>query len=331
MNSHRIGCRQRHDRDRDRRAVHVDGRAKRDGYRIHILVKSQLLTKLHVHGDISCAAACKERCDPALAKASEYQRIGVSSHKEKCDQRIDHQRDEHHAADKHQKQLSVVFKYREPVLGNRAEYQTADSERRAVDDPAHYCGNSLRGILEHCSRLGSSDLLKRDAEHNGPEQDSDIIAVNDRGYRVLHHSHKKILQDLSDILRDRIRLRRLAELKRHREQEACSHACSRCEECAEHIEEQHKSELAVQSALTCAESADDQHKYENGGDRPKSAHKKCSQKPHPCQALEYCAKDRADYEADHDAEDQACTCVFVDCVFDEIHNSPLFLHRIMCN
>ena len=315
MYAERVGSCQSHNRDRDRCAVHVDGRAKRNRYRVHILVKAELLAQFHIDGDIGRAASCEESCNAALAKASEYQGIRIPSQEQEGDEGIDHKRDEHHAADKDDQKVSVIFKDRETVFGNRAVYESADSERGKVDDPSDSCGNRFCCVAQDSSCLRRSDLLKGQAQHCCPEQDSDIVAVHDCGDRVLYHLEKKVLKNFTHVLRHRIGLRGLAQSHCDREHKARDNGRCRRQKRTEHIEEQYKTEFTVQFALSVTKGADDQHKYKNRCHCAECADKHASKDSDPGPAGHGSPEDRACHKADHDPDDQAGFRIFFDNAF----------------
>ena len=124
-----------HDGNRDGSTVHVDRRAKRDRDGINFLVKLKLLAEFHVDRDIGGRASGEERSDPAVFQAADGERPGISLQRDRCDRRTDDQCREQHASDQQSEQLSICCENGESALGDIREYDTADTERRKIDDP----------------------------------------------------------------------------------------------------------------------------------------------------------------------------------------------------
>lgn len=62
------------DRNRNRRAGHIDGRAQRNGYGVSVPIQSQVIIQRHVHRNVRSGILCEESCDATFPQASEDER-----------------------------------------------------------------------------------------------------------------------------------------------------------------------------------------------------------------------------------------------------------------
>ena len=307
-----MGRAERHDRDGDGRAVHVDGSAQGNRYGIHILVQAQLLAQGHVDGDVGRGASGEESGDAALTQAAEYQGIRISLQINEGDQRIDDQGYRQHAADQQGQELSVLGKDFETVGGNSAVDQAHDTEWRQVDDPADCLGNSFGSVLQHSLSLIGSDPLKGKTKDDGPQQDSDIVGVNHGVDGVCYHLGEYGDQDFSDTLGHGFGHILLREDHVLGQDKGTCYCHDSGQQGGEHVKGDDGTELAVHFFTALGQSADDQHKDQNGGNGFQGAYKERSEQGDDHGALVDHADQSADDHTDQDPDDQAHMVVKID-------------------
>ena len=169
---------ERHDGDGDGRTRHVDGRAEGDGHGVELLVQAEALAQGHIHGDVRGGRAGEERGHAAFLQALEHQRIGVLADDDERHDGVDDEGGKEHAADEDEQELAVLGKDGKAAGGNGGEHETQNAERGEIDDEAHRLGDGLGGVGEELlGRVGRA--LEREAEHDSPEQNAEIVGRDD--------------------------------------------------------------------------------------------------------------------------------------------------------
>ena len=129
------------------------------------------------------------------------------------DQGIDHQRDQKHGSHQNQNQLPVRGKDLQTACRNRVKDQTENAERRTADDPAHDGGDAVGKIRKDRSRL-LSGFFQCQAEDHGPEENADVVAVDQGIHRVCNHTRQEVHEDLGHAGRRDIALGGIHSVKR---------------------------------------------------------------------------------------------------------------------
>ena len=99
---------QSHDGNGDRCTTHVDGRTKRDGDGVGILIKSEILAQLHVYRNVGGRASCEECCDTTVLQAAQNQRIWILACADESNDRVDHQCDKEHGSHQYTDQTAIA-------------------------------------------------------------------------------------------------------------------------------------------------------------------------------------------------------------------------------
>ena len=308
---------ERHDRDRDGSAGHVDGRAERDGHGVELLIQTEALAQGHIHGDVRGGRAREESGHAALLEAFEHQRIGVLAHGGKGHDGVDDERREQHAAHEQEQQLAVLGEDGQTARGHGREHETEDAEGGEIDDEAHRLRDGLGGVGEEAlGRIRSA--LERKAEHDGPEQDTEEVAADDRADGVGDDVGQQVREDLREGL-GRAVGSGLGQRDGHGEEVACSHGDDGREKRGHEVEHDDGAKLLAHLLLGLGERADDEHEHEQRGDRFERADEQFAEDADAGSGHggvgDQQGERRADGHADDDAQHEADAVVG----FDEFH------------
>ena len=99
---------QGHDGNGNRSTTHVDGRTKRDGDGIGILIKSKVFAELHIYRNVGGRASCEECCKATVFQAAQNQRIRILTCADESNDRIDHQCNKEHGSNQYTDQTAVT-------------------------------------------------------------------------------------------------------------------------------------------------------------------------------------------------------------------------------
>ena len=99
---------QSHDGDCDRSTTHVDGRTKRDGDGVCILIKSKVFTELHVYRNVGCRASCEECGETTVFQAAKNQRIWILACADKSNDRIQYKCYKQHGSNQYTDQTAIA-------------------------------------------------------------------------------------------------------------------------------------------------------------------------------------------------------------------------------
>ncbi len=309
---------ERHNRDCNRSAVHVDRRAKRDRDRIKILIKAELFTGCHVYRDIGCRASCEECGHTRVFQAAPDKRIGILLQRQESDERIDNQRDRKHCSDKQQKELAVIFEDRKTVCRYVRKNKSHDAKRRQIDNPADTLGNGIGRIRKESLGIVRAEALHRKAKQNCPEQDANVVRVRKRLHRIRDAVHQEIMHDFTDSLRDRVCLCGRGKPDRNRKCKACDDREQGRKEGCQHVQPDDKPEPFVQPALSLRKCAHDQHKDKNRRNRLERADEQIAENADKSGAGDEQSEEQTDNQSTDDSRDQADAVVFNRCCFEKL-------------
>ena len=255
---------ERHDGDRDGRACHVDGRAEGDGHGVELLIQAEALAQGHVYGDVRGGGAGEERGHAALLQALEHQRIGVLADDDERHDGVDDEGGKEHAADEDEQELAVLGKDGKAAGGHGGEHETQDTERGEVDDEAHCLGDGVGGVGEELlGRVGRA--LEREAEHDSPEQNAEIVGRDDRADGVGDNVVEQAGENGGEALRRTVG-GGLGQRDGHGEQVACDDGDDGREERGHEVEHDDGAELLAQLLFGLSQGADDEDKDQQRGD-----------------------------------------------------------------
>ena len=291
-----------HDRDRDRSAAHVDGRAERDGKRVVVLVKTQLAAQLHVHGDVRRGAAGEKRGEAGILQAAKNKPVGVLAEAREGEDRVGDEGDEEHAAHEHEKQLAVLGEDFDAVGGNRRVDEAQDTEGGERDNPADDGRHSVGDAREHVFHLVAC-TPKGDAQNDGPCENAEVVRAHKRRDRVGDHVGDKRCEDFPDAGGRGLRLGSGGEREVDGEQGAREDGDGAGDEGAHQVQDD--DELHLPAALRVAQGADYQEEHKDGGDAFQCVHEKRAEHLDDLVPGDDEREDGADDEAHDDALDEA--------------------------
>ena len=309
---------ERHDGDGDGRARHVDGRAEGDGHGVELLIQAEALAQGHVYGDVRGGGAGEECSHAALLQALEHQRIGVLADDDERHDGVDDEGGKEHAADEDEQELAVLGKDGKTAGGNSGEHETQNAERGEVDDEAHRLGDGLGGVGEELlGRVGRA--LEREAEHDRPEQNAEIVGRDDRADGVGDNVVEQAGEDGGEAL-GRAVGDGLSQRDGHGEQVARDHGDDSRQERGDKVEHDDGAELLAQLLLGLGKGADDEDKDQQRGDGLQGTDKQGAKDADAGRGHggvgDQQGERRADDHADHDAQHKADAVVR----FDKFHS-----------
>ena len=325
LNAQRIGRCQRHDGNGDGGTVHVDGSAQRDGHGVHILVQIQLFTQGHIHRDVGGRTAGEESGQAGFLQAAEYQRVRVAAQVNEHDKGGNDQRHEQHGAHQQRQQLAVLGKDGQTVAGNVGVHQTHDAEGCQIDDPAHDLRNGIGGVCQKDLGALYADVLHGNAEHTGPEQDADVVAVHQGADGVGHKVGQQGAQHLTQALRDHIGLCRIGQYHLDREHKAGDDRNGCRQKGGEHIQPDHGAKATVQLGRALCQRACHNDEHQHRGNALQRTDEQAAQLADPTRARRNKRQHRTDCQADQDAQNQAGLVVFCYNRFQGFHIVTLLL------
>ena len=242
----------------------------------------QLLGQRHVHRNVGRRAAGEEGRNAAFQQAGEHQRIGIAARLAEDDQRIDHQRHEHHRTHQHQQQVQVLLQLRKAIRRQqRAQQQAQDAERRKADHETHHLGHGLGCVVEHRPRV-LAGMTERQPQQHAPAQDADVVGLEQRLDRVAHQLHQHILQHHADTARCHLGgvldpLQRQAR----REHEAGGHRHQRRREGTHQIQHQDRADVRLGPVLMLRNGRHHQHQNQDRCHRLQRTDKQVTQQYGP--------------------------------------------------
>ena len=328
LNAQRVGGGQRHDGDGDGGTVHVDGGAQRDGHGIHVLIQPQLLTQGHIHGDVGGGAAGEEGGQAGLFQAAEHQRVRIAVQVDEHNERRNDEGHEQHGAHQQGQQLAVLGKDGQAIAGNVGVHQTHDAEGCQIDDPAHDLGHRIGGVGHKGLGALRADALHGNAEHAGPEQDADVVAVHDGRHGVGHKVGEQGAQHFAQTLGHHVGLGGIGQHDGHREQEAGHHRNGSGQEGGEHVQPDHRAKAAVQPGRTLCQGACHDHEHQHRGNALQCADEQVAELSHPTGTRGHQCQHHADCQADEDAQDQTDAVVFCNSSFQGLHTMITLLFML---
>ncbi len=308
-------------RDGDCRAVHVDGCTERDCNGVVFLVKTELLAKGHIDGDVCRRASCKECGNARLAEATEDQRVGIAAECDRHDQRINDQCDTEHTTDEHQKELSVIHEDVHSVLADRGEDQTHDTEGGNLNDPTDHAGNRVGNIGEDLFCAVARQLTQGKTENHRPCKDADVVAVHNCGNGVLHHVAKQGTEDLAKSRGGGVVGTRALQGNGHTEDEGDYHGNGGGKEGAQQIKEDYGAEALADARARLRKRRDDEYEDENGSDRLQRAYEHLTEDGDEGCLGQKETQANTDHKTDGDAKDEGGFCVKREYLFHVISNS----------
>lgn len=305
---------ERHDGDRDGCACHVDGCTEGDGHGVEFLIQAETLTQRHIHRNVRGGGAREERGDTALLQALEHQRIGILADDDERHDGVDNESSKEHAADEDEQELAVFGEDGKAAGGNGGEHEAQDAERGEIDDEANGLRNGLGGVGEELlGRLGCT--LEREAEHDGPKQNAEVVRGNDRadgvGDDVGQQAGKNLRKGLGRAVGDG-----LGQRDGHGEQVACDDGDDGRQKRGDEVQHDDGTELLAHLLLGLGQCADDQNKDQQRGDRLQCADKQGAENADAgggfCCIWNQQGECRAEDHADHDTQHETDAVVRFD-------------------
>ncbi len=322
------GCKG-HDGDGDCCTGHVDGRTEGDGDRVELTVELEALAQGHVDGDVSGRGAGEECGDAAFLEALEHQRIRILADDDEHHDGVDDKGGKEHAADEDEQQLAVLVEDGKTAGGNCGEHETEDAEGCEIDNEADCLGDCLGGIgQELFRRVGCT--LEHEAEDDCPEQNAEVVGVDDRADGVGNDVVKKAGEDGRKAVGSGIG-GGLREGDGHGENEACADGDDCRKEGGDEVQDDNCAELLAHLLLGLCKCADDEYEHQQRGDGLQSADEQSAEDADAGCGLggvgDEQGKSHADDHADNDAQHEAYAVIR----FYDFHFFFLFPFKICTN
>ena len=77
-------------------------------------------------------------------------------------------------------------------------YQSHNAKGRQVDDPAHDFGDCFGGIIKHSFRVVTAHGFHGNAEDDCPEEDADVIGLQEGAHRIVDGAHDQVEKHFSN-------------------------------------------------------------------------------------------------------------------------------------
>ena len=221
------------------------------------------------------------------------------------DQRGDDQRHEQHGTDKQCQQSAVLGEDGQAVADHIGIDQTHDAEGRQIDDPAYDLGHRVRRVGKEDLGALRTVLLHSQTEQARPEQDADVVAVEQRAHGVGHKVGQQGIQHLTKALRHHFRLRSLCQNDGLGEQKARNDRNGCRQEGGEHIQPDDCAEPAVQLGGALRQCAGHDDEDQNRRNAFQGTHEQVAEFFQPARTGDQNRQHCADDEAHQDPQDQA--------------------------
>ena len=176
MHAQRRAGRERQNRNRDRRARHVDGRTEGDRYAERVFGKLQLAAQIHVDRNVRRRRTGEERHHAGLTQGDESKRIGILASADPNDDGVQNQRHEEEAPDEKHQKLRVPHERAEPFGRKGVRDQPVNAQGRETDHHVHDEFHAVGKIVKRFTGTVRS-LLHRNAETHAPGKNADVISV----------------------------------------------------------------------------------------------------------------------------------------------------------
>ena len=177
-----------------------------------------------------------------------------------------------------------------------------------------------------------ADALHGNAEHAGPEQDTDVVAVHDGRHGVGHKVGEQGAHHFAQTLGDHVGLGCVGQHHRNREHKAgnCRQGC--CQKGGEHVQPDHRAKAAVQPGRTLCQGACHDHEHQHRGNALQCADEQAAELSHPTGTRGHQCQHHADCQAHQDTEDQADAVVLCNSSFQGLHTmiTLLFMLYVSC-
>ena len=258
----RVSRSQRQHADGDGRAGHIDGGPQGNGDAVGVLVELELFGQGQVHGDVGTGAAGEKGRDGALAQAGQHQWIGVATGLRPDNDRVDHQRHEQHAAHEYGQQVGVVLESFQATFGEGGDHQTKNAQWSQTDHALDHTGDGLAEVLDH-GACGSAGVAQGCTQGNGPDQNADVVGVQQCIDRVVESAFDHGGQHLADIAGHACHLRGLSEVDYGREQGAGHHGHAGCGQRTDDIQEDDRLDLGFLTGAVAADGGHDEQEHEH--------------------------------------------------------------------
>ena len=303
--AHGVGGSQSHDSDGDSCTVHVDGSAERNGYGVVVFVQTELLAEVHVDRNVCCGGTGEEGGETALTDAAENEWIGILLQGHGYDERIEDESHDEHTADEDEEKLAVVGEDAHAAGGNRIIDKTHDTERSEADDPADSLTDGFGDFPHHVGSRLTGVFLQSQTDDDSPDEDADLVGIDERAYRVGHSILHQSDEDFADTGRSSL-LYGIGELEAYREEEAGNNGNESSGQGADSVVADDGLEAGTDTVTAlAAEGADDQHEYENGSDGLQGTYEEGAEEKYNGQTVgDHDAKSGTDDETAGDAEYQ---------------------------
>ena len=328
LNAQRIGRSQRHNGNGDGGTIHIDGSAQGDGDGIHILIQPQLFAQIHIDRDVGGRAAGEEGGQAGFTQAAEHQRIRVAVQIHKDDKGRDDQCHKEHGAHQQEQQPAVLGKDGQAVAGHVGVHKAHDAEGCQIDDPADDLGDCIRCVRQEQLGAVRAVLLHGQTEQAGPEQDADVIAVQQGTDGVCHKVGEQGVHHLAQTLGHHLGFCRLSQNDGLREQEAGHHRNGGGQEGGEHIQPDDRAKAPVQPGRALRQRTGHDNEHQHRSNALQGTHEQAAELFHPARTGHRQCQHRTDHKADDDAQDQAGGVVPCRNHFQRFHNFSTPLSRL---
>ena len=192
------------------------------------------------------------------------------------DQRIDHQRHDHHAADQQQQQVGITDQRAKAGGGGGRGDDAENADGRKADDRRHDPGDC--GIKIRHQPFGRvAGMLESEPKRDCPGQNADIVRLGHGPHRVVHQLQQDVLHHLGQAFWRGHDFGGARQLKRDREHEAGHHGQQRCHEGADHVQNDHRAHPAPAALLVVGDGRADQNQHQHRRDRLQGADEEVTQ------------------------------------------------------
>ena len=254
-----------HNRNGDSGTGHVDGTSQRNGNGVNIRVEAQAFAQCHVDWNIGSGTSGEECVYGTFTETGENQRIWILTCVDVNYQRIDNQCYNGIAANEDSQQVYVSKQGGQPVGTNGFSNKTHNTKWSKMNNPGNHLGHTACQIIKAILGGFTGNTLEGDTDNDGPGEDTDIVGVNQRVYRIVYYIHQQGVNNFSNTTwRSDLRLSGL-QLQCGREHERSEYPDQSCQECGDEIKHDNRLNGSIAVILLLEHSIHYQEEYQYRG------------------------------------------------------------------
>ena len=246
----------------------------------------------------------------------------------KDDKGRDDQCHKEHGAHQQEQQPAVLGKDGQAVAGHVGVHKAHDAEGCQIDDPADDLGDCIRCVRQEQLGAVRAVPLHGQTEQAGPEQDADVIAVQQGTDGVCHKVGEQGVHHLAQALGHHLGFCRLGQNDGLRKQEAGRRRNGGGQEGGEHVQPDDRAKAPVQPGRALRQRTGHDNEHQHRGNALQGTHEQAAELFHPARTGHRQCQHRTDHKADDDAQDQAGGVVPCRNRFQRFHNFSTPLSRL---